>query len=119
MLRVFANYHYDPFALYYFAFVANFLYGWFDFHFYTIPFLFLPPCDPTLGEVVYRYLDRYLITGQNPDIIHPQLARYMRGHDMTVGQLDLKGGVGQRLNYRSFKLHYVVLSQNNPPKSLI
>lgn len=119
MLRVLANYHYDALTLDYFAFIANFLYGWFDFHFTTIPFLFLPPCDSSLCEVVHRHLNRYLITGQNPDIIHPQLARYMSGHRMTVGQLYLKGGVGQRLNYRSFKLHYVVLSQNNPSKPLM
>lgn len=53
MLGVLADYHYDSLALDNFAFIANFLYGWFDFHFTTIPFLFLPPCDTALREIIH------------------------------------------------------------------
>lgn len=40
----------------------------------------------------------------------------MSSHYMTVRKLDLEGSVRQRLEYRSFKFHYVVLSQNDPSK---
>ena len=116
MFGVLANYHYDTLSFDDLALIADLFNGWFYFHLITIPFLFCTPGDAALGEVVYRNLNRYLVTGQYPDIVHSELTRNVRGHYMTVGQLYLEGGIGQCLNYRPFKFHYIVLSQNYPSK---
>ena len=42
----------------------------------------------------------------------------MCGHDVTIGQLDFEGGIGQSLYNRSFKFNNVILRQNNPSYSL-
>ena len=95
MLRVLANYHYDALALNDFALITNFLHGWFNFHFDTIPFLFCAPCDAALCYVVYRHLNCYLITGQNPYIVHSELARNVGIYDVSVGKLYLEVCVRQ------------------------
>lgn len=43
----------------------------------------------------------------------------MCGHNMTVGQLDFEGGIGQSLYNRTFKFNNVILWQNNPSYSLV
>ena len=118
MFGIFAYYHDDSLTLDYLAFIADFLYGWFDFHFITIPFLFCTPCDTAFGKIVYRYFYRYFVSGQYPDIVHPELSRYMSCYYMSVGELYLEGGVRQCLQYRSFKLHYIIFCQNYPSKPL-
>ena len=71
MLGVFAYYHNFTFSLDDFALFANLLYGRLNFHFLNLPFeLFLTPSDSSFREVVYRYLNGNLVTGQNTDIIH-------------------------------------------------
>ena len=60
-------------------------------------FLLFPPGNATLGKVIDRNLDRYRVAGQNLNIVHAELARDMCGHDVTVGQLDLEGGVRKSL----------------------
>lgn len=87
MLRIFADHHYLALALDDLAFFANLFNGWLYLHFITIPFLFGAPGDASLGQVIRRHLDRHLITGQNPYIIHSELARNMGNYDMSVRQL--------------------------------
>ena len=119
MLGILTNYHYDTFALDDLALITDFLNGRFNFHLIiTIPFLFCTPCYTPLGKIVDRNLDRYLISGEYPDIIHSEFTRDVGCDYVPIGQLYLKGGVGQRLKDRAFKLHYVVLSQNYPSKPL-
>lgn len=74
------------------------------------------PGDTSLGKVVNGDLDGHLITGQYPNIVDPELARYVRGHYMTVVQLYFEGSVGQSLDHSTLKFHYIVLSQNDPSK---
>ena len=121
MLGVFADNHYFAFSLYDFALFANLFYGWFNLHFIT-PTLSLLLCTPgyaALIEVVYRYLNSYAVTGQYSDIVHTKLSRNMCGYYMTVGKLYLEVGIGQRLNYRTFKFNNIILWQNNPSSAII
>ena len=82
-------------------------------------FLFGTPGNASLGEVIYRHLNGYAITGQNTDIVHAKLSRNVCGHDMTVGKLYLEGGIGQRLNHNTLKFNHIILWQKNPSLFLI
>ena len=129
MLRVLTDYHDFAFSLDDLALFADLLYGWFNFHCTTIPFLwffmsyptafavsflFCSPGYSALIEIVYRYLNSDLIARQNSDIVHAELSRYMSSYDMLVGKLHLEGRVGKCLNDCAFKFDYVILTQNNP-----
>ena len=76
--------------------------------------LFSSPRDSSLGEVVNGNFDRNLITGEDLDIIHAELARNMSGDDVPIGKLNLEYGIRQSLNYRTLEFYNVVLRQNNP-----
>ena len=130
MLRVLTDYHDFTFSLDDLALFADLLYGWFNFHCTTIPFLWffmsyptafavsvLLFCSPGYSafiEVVYRHLNSNLITRQNSDIVHAELSRYVSRYDMLVGKLHLEGGVGKCLNNCTLKFDYVIFTQNNP-----
>ena len=81
--------------------------------------LFCSPCDAAFIKVVNGNLYGYLITGQNSDIVHSKLSRYVSRYYMLIGKLYLKGRVGQSLNYRTLKFNYVILWQNNPSSAFI
>ena len=125
MLGVFADNHYLAFSFYDLALFADLLNGWFNLHFIT-PFLsefvyirlFSAPCDSSLIEVVYRHLNGNLVTGQYSDIIHSELSRNVSRYYMLVGKLYLEGRVGECLNYRTLKLYYIILRQNNPSSAI-
>lgn len=77
------------------------------------PRLFRAPRNTSLGQIIDRNFDGYAVTGQNPDVVHPQLAGYMRCNDVSVLQLDLKGRIRQRFDHNAFKFDYVVFGQKN------
>src|SRR5690349_17317168 len=56
--------------------------------------------DAAAGQVVGRKLDPNAVPGQDPDEVHPQLARDVGQDPMAVLQLDCEHGVGQRLDDR-------------------
>ena len=122
VLGVFADNHNSTFSLDDFAFFANLLDGrlnfhclssfrYLSFHFMKTVWLFSSPGDTSLCEVIDRDLDSYLISRKYSDIVHSELARYVRGHYMTVGKLNAEGGVRQCLNYYTFKLDHIILCQ--------
>ena len=120
MLGVFADNHYFAFSLYDLALFADLLYGWFNLHLIipTLSFLLCTPCDASLIEVVNRNLYGYAVTGQNSDIIHSKLSRYMSCYYMPIGELYLEGGVRQCLNDCTLKFNYIILWQNNPSSAI-
>ena len=121
MLGVFADNHYFACSLYDLALFADLLYGWFNLHFIT-PTLSLLLCTPgyaSLVEIVNRDLYCYAVTGQNSNIVHTKLSRYVSRDDMLIGKLYFEGSVGQRLNYRTFEFDYIILWQNNPSSASI
>ena len=77
-------------------------------------YIWILPGDAALSEVINRNLNGYLISRQYSDIMHSQLARYVSGHNVAVGQLNLEGCVWQCLNNSTFKFNNVILRQNNP-----
>ena len=118
MLGVLADNHYVAFSLDDFALFANLLDGRLNFHCF-IPFLssellLFSPGYTALCEIVNRDLNSYRIAGKNLNIIHSQLARNMCGHNVSVRELDLEGGVWQCFDYLAvLKLYKIVLWQNN------
>jgi len=114
VLGVLTDYHDTTLALNNFALFANLFDGWLNLHFVTIPFLFGTPGNAALGQVIDRDLDGYLITGQNPYIVHSELARNMGIHDVSVGKLYLEMCVRQRFQYHSLELYNIILRQKNP-----
>ena len=126
MLGILAYYHYAAFSLDYLALFADLLYGWFNLH-CLIPYLslrillllvaglFCAPGDASFCEVVNRYLNSYLITGQYSDIVHSELSGYMSVYYMSVRELNLEVSVGQCLNYLTFIFDNIVLRHNYPP----
>ena len=111
MLGVLADNHYFAFSLNDFALIANLLYGWFNLHFIipTLSLLLCTPSDASLGQVIDRNLNGYAIAGQNSNIIHSKLSRYMSSNYMLIGKLYLEGRVGQCFNYDAFKFDNVIL----------
>ena len=93
MLGVFADNHYFTFALDYLAFFTDFLNGWLNLHFNTIPFLFRSPCYATFCEVVNRNFNVDFISGHDPYIVHTEFAGNMRRYYVPVGQLYFEGSV--------------------------
>ena len=116
MLRILADDHYFAFSLNDLALFADLLYGWFNLH-SIIPTLSLLLCTPgyaSLRKVVNRDLDGNLITRQNSDIVHSELARDMSSYYMLIGKLYFEGRIGQCLNYCTLKFNNIILWQNNP-----
>ena len=118
MLRVFADHHDSAFAFDNFALFANLFNGWLYLHFVTIPFLFSTPGYTTLCQIVYRYLNGYLVTRQYPYIVHSEFSRNMGIHNVSVGQLNLEVRIRQRLKNDPLELHNVILWQKNPSSFL-
>ena len=112
VLGILANNHHVAFSLDDFALFANLLDGRLNFHCF-IPFLFrlfFSPGDTALGEVIGRDLDGHGVTGENFDIVHAKLARNVRGHDVTVRELYLEGGIGKCFNDNAIlKFNQIVL----------
>lgn len=71
--------------------------------------LFIAIGDAAAGQVVRGKLHDNPVTGENTDVIHSDLARNVAQNRMTVLELDLKHGVGQRLLYRTLELNCVFL----------
>jgi len=90
MLGVLTDYHDTTLALDNFALFANFLDGWLNLHFVTIPFLFGTPSDTTLCQIVNGDLNGHLIARQYPYIVHSEFARNMGIHDVSVRKLYLE-----------------------------
>jgi len=58
------------------------------------------PSDPSPRQIIGRQLHRYLVSGQDLDVILAELARYMGKNDVSVLKLDLKVSIRQSLcNY--------------------
>lgn len=53
--------------------------------------------DPSPRQIVWRQLNRYLVTGQDTDIVHTHLAGDVAKYYMTILQLDTKRRIGKVL----------------------
>ena len=66
-----------------------------------------------MGQIVGRHLNSYLVTGQDFDKIHTELAGNVRKNDVSVADVHIEHGVGQCIGYDAFNLDYVVFCQVN------
>ena len=118
VLRVLADDHDFTLALNDFALFAHGLHGRSNFHF--IYLLLTSPGDSAAVDIIGRHLNRNLITGKDPDKVHPEFAGYMCQNDVAIADIHLEHGVGQGFNYRALEFDYIVFCQSKfPPKSVI
>ena len=127
MLGILTDDHDTTMSLDDLALFADLLNGWFYFHcvhhaFLTVMCLMLTdfgslfssPRYSSLGKVINGNFYRNLVAGENFNIIHAKLTRYVGSNDMPVGKLNLEYGIGQCLYDRTLEFYNVVLRQNNP-----
>ena len=69
------------------------------------------PGDAPLGEIVGGNFHRYLIAGQDADVVHAQLAGDMRQDDVAVADINPERRVGQGFDDRALKLDHIVFRQ--------
>jgi len=68
-------------------------------------FLLVPVGNPAFAQVIRRNLNLHLVTGQNPDVVHPDLSRNVRKHFETVFELDPELRVRKRFQNFAFYLN--------------
>src|SRR5581483_8733615 len=78
-------------------------------HFHHVLRLLEAIGDPAPGQVVGRQLDLHLVAGEDPDEVHPHLARHVGQYLVSVIQLHPEHRVGQRLHHRALHLDRVFL----------
>ena len=66
-----------------------------------------------MGQIVGRHLNSYLVTGQDFDEIHTELAGNVCQNDVPIADVDIEHCVGQCIGYDAFNLDYVVFCQVN------
>ena len=69
------------------------------------------PGNAASGEVVRRHLNSHLVTGQDADEVHTQLAGDMSQDDVAVTNIHTEGGIGERLDNDSLQFDHIVFSQ--------
>ena len=73
--------------------------------------LLASPGDPATGQIIGRHLNGYLVTGQDLDKVHSQLAGNGGQNGVAIADIDLKHCVGQVVGYDTLNLNYVVFCQ--------
>ena len=73
--------------------------------------LLASPGDPASGQIIGRHLNSYLITGQDLDEIHTELAGNSSQNLVAVADIYIEHSVRQRISYDALTLDYVVFCQ--------
>ena len=73
--------------------------------------LLASPGDPASGQIIGRHLNSYLVTGQDLDKVHSELAGNVCQNGVTVANVNSKHCIRQRIGYDALNLDYVVLCQ--------
>ena len=74
--------------------------------------LLASPGDPTSCQIVGRHLYSYLVTGQDLDKVHTELAGNGCQNGAAVTDIHLKHCVGQVISDDALNLNYVVFCQS-------
>ena len=74
--------------------------------------LLASPGDPASGQIVRRHLNGHLVTGQDFDEIHSQLAGNGGQNGVAVADIYLEHCVGQVVGNDALNLNYVVFCQS-------
>jgi len=120
MLGVFANYHYATLALDDLTLFAHGFNGRSYFHTVEPPYeikisnlLLTSPGDPASGQIIRRHLNGYLVTGQDLNKVHSELAGNGGQNGVAVADIYLKHCVGQVVGNDTLNLNYVVFCQSS------
>ena len=73
--------------------------------------LLASPGDPTLSQIVRRHLYGYLVTGQDLDKVHSELAGNVCQNGVTVANVNGEHCIRQCIGYDALNLDYVVFCQ--------
>ena len=74
--------------------------------------LLTSPGDPASGQIVGRHLNGHLVTGQDLNEIHSELAGNGCQNGVAIAEIYLKHCVGQIVGNDAFNLDYVVFCQD-------
>ena len=66
-----------------------------------------------MGQIIGRHLNSYLVTGQDFNEIHSELARNVGQDNVAIADIHVKHGIRQCIGYDAFDLDYVVFCQVN------
>ena len=75
-------------------------------------FLLTSPGDPASGQIIRRHLYGYLVTGQDLDKVHTELAGNGCQNGVAIADIYLKHCVGQVVGNDALNLDYVVFCQS-------
>ena len=81
--------------------------------------LFRPVNNPSAGQIVGRQLNRYFVSRENLDEVHPHLTGNVRKNAMPVFQLNAEHGIGQRLNDATLNLYGFLFRHKRIPLCLM
>ena len=73
--------------------------------------LLASPGDPALGQIIRRHLNGYLVTGQDLNKVHSELAGNVCQNGVSVTDIYIEHSIRQRIGYDALNLDYVVLCQ--------
>ena len=73
--------------------------------------LLTSPGDPALGQIIGRHLNGYLVTGQDLNKVHSELAGNICQNGVAIADIYVKHSIRQRISYDALNLDYVVLCQ--------
>ena len=75
--------------------------------------LLTSPSDPTLSQIIRRHLNGYLVTGQDSNEVHSQLAGNVCQNDVAVANVNFEHRIRQRIGNDALNFDYVVLCQDS------
>jgi len=71
--------------------------------------LLVTPSDSSASEVIGRHLNRYLVSKQNFDKVHPKFAGNNGSNGMTVSNVNMELLVGKSFSYNPLDFNQVTL----------
>jgi len=64
-----------------------------------------------MGQIIGRHLNGYLVTGQDLNKVHSELAGNVCQNGVSVTDIYIEHSIRQRIRYDALNLDYVVLCQ--------
>ena len=66
-----------------------------------------------MGQIIRRHLNGYLVTGQDLDKVHSELAGNVCQNGVSVTDIYIEHSIRQRICYDALNLDYVVFCQSS------
>ena len=73
------------------------------------------PSNAALGQIVGAHLHGDLVTGQDADVVHTQLAGNVSQDNVTITDVHIERGVGQGFGDDALQFNHIVFSQSVIP----